>query len=93
MPLEQEIRLCRDYVALERERYGDRLDLSLRDDQLFFRVINSRQPEAPTGNGLGIANVRKRLALLYPGRSTLTAYPKEDVFISTLEINLCPSAA
>ncbi|HTJ11553.1 MAG TPA: histidine kinase [Dinghuibacter sp.] len=135
VPLEQEIRLCRDYVALERERYGDRLelsmnfageiagreispmlfqpfienafkhgtseqlgkvwisiDLSLRDGQLFFRVINSRQPEAPTGNGLGIANVRKRLELLYPGRSSLTAYPKEDVFISTLEIDLCPSA-
>jgi Histidine kinase len=137
VPLSQEIRICRDYVALEGERYGERLDismtfegditerkiapmlfqpfienafkhgtseqlgnvwisidLSLQDDQLLFRVINSRQPDAPAtaGQGLGIANVRKRLALLYPGRSTLTAIPRQEEFILTLQIDLCPSA-
>lgn len=135
--LSQEIRICRDYVALESERYGERLDismtfdgdiaerkiapmlfqpfienafkhgtseqlgnvwisidLSVQDDQLLFRVINSRQPDAhAAGQGLGIANVRKRLALLYPGRSTLTAIPRDEEFILTLQIDLCPSAA
>lgn len=136
VPLSQEIRICRDYVALEGERYGERLDismnfegdiadqkiapmlfqpfienafkhgtseqlgnvwisidLSLQDDQLLFRVINSRQPDSPadSSQGLGIANVRKRLALLYPGRSTLTAIPREEEFILTLQIDLCPS--
>lgn len=138
VPLSREIRICRDYVTLESERYGDRLDismnfdgdiaerkiapmlfqpfienafkhgtseqlgnvwisidLSLQDNQLLFRVINSRQPDAPdaTGQGLGINNVRKRLALLYPGRSTLTAISRKEEFILTLQIDLCPSVA
>jgi Histidine kinase len=134
--LSQEIKICRDYVALESERYGERLDismsfdgditrqkiapmlfqpfienafkhgtseqlgnvwisidLSVHDDKLLFRVINSKQADAQaeTGHGLGIGNVRKRLALLYPGRSTLTTIVREDEFILTLQIDLCPS--
>jgi LytS/YehU family sensor histidine kinase len=138
VPLSQEIRLCKDYVALEQERYGDRLDismnfagaiadrkiapmlfqpfienafkhgtaeqlgkvwisidLSVQDDQLLFRVINS-MPVTAVGyvnGGLGIANVRKRLELLYPGRATLTTHPREEEFILTLQIELCPSVA
>lgn len=132
VPLSQEIRLCRDYVALERERYGDRLDvsmsfrgetecviapmlfqpfienafkhgtseqigkvwlsvdLSVLDGNLFFRVINSIPQNAiqTTPGGLGIANVRQRLELLYPGRSSLTTLAREDVYISTLQIKL-----
>jgi two-component system LytT family sensor kinase len=136
VPLSQEIRICKDYVTLEGERYGERLDismtfegdiaerkiapmlfqpfienafkhgtseqlgnvwisidLSLQDDQLLFRVINSRQPDSSEAGskGLGIANVRKRLALLYPGRSTLTTISREEEFILTLQIDLCPS--
>lgn len=135
VPLSQEIKICRDYVALEAERYGKRLDismnfngdiaerkiapmlfqpfienafkhgtseqlgnvwisidLSLQDDQLLFRVINSRQPDVPvSAQGLGITNVRKRLALLYPGRSTLKTIPRDEEFILTLQIDLCPS--
>ena len=136
--LSEEIRVCRDYAALERERYGDRLDLSMsfegeidgrkiapmlfqpfienafkhgtaeqvgkvwisidlsvQDDQLLFRVINSMPAEVarPMTGGLGIANVRKRLELLYPGVFTLTATPREEEFILTLQIDLCQSAA
>jgi sensor histidine kinase YesM len=138
--LSQEIRLCRDYVALELERYGDRLDismsfsgeigerkiapmlfqpfienafkhgtseqigkvwisidLSVQDDQLLFRVINSMPehsgPLAGRGGGVGITNVRRRLALIYPERATLTAIPRKEEFILTLQINLCPSVA
>ena len=29
VPLEREISICKDYIELERERYGDRLDVSL----------------------------------------------------------------
>jgi LytS/YehU family sensor histidine kinase len=45
--------------------------LSVRGDQLLFRVINSADlavRERPAG-GIGIANIQRRLELLYPDRT------------------------
>jgi two-component system sensor histidine kinase AlgZ len=131
--LEKEIGVMKDYIALEWERYGSRLEisqkfsgdledkliapmlfqpfvenafkhgtseqvgrvwidieLSVKNDQLFFRVINSvdwspgpRQP-----GGIGINNTRRRLELLYPGRYSLQQDKGEEVYVVTLTIDL-----
>lgn len=111
VPLQEEIAFCRDYIELERERYGDRLRietefsdhwagiaiapmlfqplienafkhgaseqlgnvwiairLTVDTDRLDFQVTNSAKPAAASSDGIGIANIRRRLQLLYPGR-------------------------
>jgi hypothetical protein len=140
--LKKEIAFCRDYIELETERYGDRLDLcvefpddiggtadigdrliapmlfqpfienafkhgaaeqvgkvwmsialSVRNDQLLFRVINSADltvRERPAG-GIGIANIKRRLDLLYPDRYQLIREQDEDKHFISLTIDL-PSA-
>jgi hypothetical protein len=131
--LKKEIAFCRDYIELESERYGDRLDLcvefpddigdrliapmlfqpfienafkhgaaeqvgkvwmsialSVRGDQLLFRVINSADlavRERPAG-GIGIANIQRRLELLYPDRHQLVREQDEDKHFISLTIDL-----
>jgi len=117
VPLPQEIAFCRDYIELERERYGDRLRidtefngdparmritpmlfqplienafkhgaseqlgkvwvdirLSVEGTRIVFMVVNSAAPPAggAVADGIGIANIRRRLQLLYPGRHQFT---------------------
>jgi sensor histidine kinase YesM len=131
--LGKEILIMKDYIALEQERYGQRLDVSLnfsgdigdktiapmlfqpfvenafkhgtaeqlgrvwlsielsvRQDQLFFRVINSVDGrEGIRGNGgIGINNVRRRLELLYTGKFSLQQDAGKEVHIITLTIDL-----
>ena len=67
------------------------IDLSVKSNQLFFKIINScSQPiHESAGNGIGINNVKKRLELLYPGKFQLqTGYEEEGVYIVTLSIEL-----
>lgn len=69
------------------------IELKTKGDKLTFNVSNSKPETAPEKpamhySKIGLANVRKRLELLYPGRHTLQAYDEEDCFISILEIEL-----
>ena len=134
--LTKEIDAMKNYVALEHERYGERLevslnfsgdiedrmiapmifqpfienafkhgiseqlgktwmsiDLSVKNNQLYFKVINSRDVHADndtTHAGIGINNVKKRLALLYPSKNHLHYGVEDDVFIVSLVIELNP---
>jgi LytS/YehU family sensor histidine kinase len=136
VPLEKEIRVIKDYIALEQKRYGDRLEvslsftgplegkmiapmlfqpfvenafnhdisgeggrvwmsieLSIKDDQLFFRVVNSLFCDGPDpgDKGMGAGNIRRRLELLYPGRFILDQEAVEEVYITSLIIELSAS--
>ena len=54
-------------------------------------VANSDFPKADTdrsGSGIGIGNLRRRLALLYPGAHTLTFERTDGIHIARLVINL-----
>lgn len=70
------------------------VDMSLwvTDNKLTFSVENSKNTDTarPPGrhSGLGLANVRKRLALLYPGQHTLTIRPEPTRFVVDLIIRL-----
>ena len=132
--LSKEISVMKDYVALEQERYGDRLDVSLnfsgdiegkmivpllfqpfienafkhgtseqlgkvwlsidlsvKKNQLYFKIINSCDKNFSIdelNKGIGINNVRKRLELLYPGKSELYNGMEQGVYIVSMSIEL-----
>ncbi len=70
-----------------------RIRLSVQDSELLFLVSNRCAP-APAAahddaHGLGLANVAKRLDLLYEGRHTL-AIEQDDWFTVSLKIALPP---
>lgn len=131
--LSREVEIIRDYISLEKERYGERLDVSLnfsgdisdrmiapmlfqpfiensfkhgtseqlgkswmsidlsvKRSQLYFKVINScgKEGDVTTTKGIGIENIRKRLAVLYPGRFVLRNGVEGDVYIVSLSLEL-----
>jgi Histidine kinase len=139
VPLEDEVAFCQDYIELECERYGDRLDvvtrftgdfegkmvtpmlfqpfienafkhgaaelvgkvwmniaLTVDDHQLLFRVVNSADRSAQRSlgreGGIGIANIVRRLQLLYPGRHKFIRNQDERIHSISLTIELTPAS-
>lgn len=132
--LTREIQILQDYINLERERFGSRLDLvihisgdladkkipplllmpfvensfkhganemvdqawisldlSVKDDILKFKLINAKAQAAdPTGRSayVGLANVKRRLGLLYPGAHDLRITENNDTFVVFLSLHL-----
>ncbi len=70
------------------------IELSVKHDQLLFRVINSVdwKATAQVAGGIGINNTRRRLELLYPGKHTLLQDTGNEVYIVSLTIDLGTSA-
>jgi LytS/YehU family sensor histidine kinase len=139
VPLEKEIKLIRDYMGLEKVRYGNRLDMqvevngeykvkliapllmipfvencfkhgasamrgqqwiklniTINEDQLDFKLSNSKPPDLNGANnkkGIGLANVQKRLQLLYPGKHSLEIKSTTDSYIVHLQVSLQKSTA
>ncbi|HVZ57741.1 MAG TPA: sensor histidine kinase [Chitinophagaceae bacterium] len=72
---------------------GDyRMDISLKKerDGLSFRIENSLPADWPVERrgGIGLENLRRRLALLYPGRHRFSAQFREDRYIAELSLIL-----
>lgn len=65
------------------------IEISFQKNELKFKIENSISPEikANPGSGLGIQNVKKRLALLYPNQYALKIDDKEERFCVELKIN------
>ncbi len=71
------------------------IKLTAEAEQLHFEVSNSLAPAAPSRafGGVGIANVRKRLALHYPAQDyQLTIQAAPDTYRVTLTLRLQPPA-
>jgi Histidine kinase len=66
------------------------IGLSVRGDQLSFRVINSADLaiRERSAGGIGIANIQRRLELLYPDRHQLLREQDEDKHLISLTIDL-----
>ncbi len=66
------------------------IDLSVKQNQLYFKIINSCDENGIVNNekGIGINNVRKRLELLYRDRFDLQHGIEAGVYIACLAIEL-----
>ena len=69
------------------------LFLEVKPEQLNFRVSNNFDSGSTTSidlttSGIGLENVQKRLALLYPDRHELAVIRTENEYSVTLELNL-----
>ncbi|RYY94912.1 MAG: histidine kinase, partial [Chitinophagaceae bacterium] len=67
-----------------------RLVLHIAEGELVFQTSNAVAPaeQRPAPGGIGLQNVRKRLALLYPGRHTLDVAAADGQFTVTLSLQL-----
>lgn len=70
------------------------LDLVVKADSLTFKIISS-QPDADAGPGTppAFANIRERLARLYPGHHRLKVLPEPDSLLVALHLQLAPASA
>jgi hypothetical protein len=65
--------------------------VEVKEGMLIFSVQNpvgrdsSRSLDEP--GGIGLPNIRKRMALLYPGQHTLEIHEHDDTFVVVLKIN------
>ena len=68
-----------------------RLNIHIKEDQLEFNLSNSKPIDIPGINnkkGIGLANVQKRLELLYPERHFLKIESTDDTFSVYLQVSL-----
>ncbi len=66
-------------------------DLSVAENRLILKTSNTNFPKNQTdtsGSGIGIENLKKRLALLYPEKHNFTAEVNEGMFCLNLSIDL-----
>lgn len=66
------------------------LFFDVRNNKLFFKCINSKPVLKPAGNsgGLGLANIRRRLELLFPASHNLNIEEDSETYSATLTIKL-----
>jgi len=66
------------------------LKIDIRNNQLDFQLSNSKPVQTISGNkkGIGLANVQKRLQLLYPGKHYMKTESANDTFNVHLQIDL-----
>ena len=68
------------------------LDMSLKDNLLKCKVVNSKNEYVPHHqNGVGIDNVKKRLELLYHDKYDLKLSDEGDFFVVSLTLELHPA--
>jgi two-component system, LytTR family, sensor histidine kinase AlgZ len=132
--LEKEIEAMKNYIDLEKERYGNAIeiswsvegnikdkfispllilpflenafkhgiseqiekpwlsvDISAKSEILRCKIVNSKNEYMPyhtNGNGIGIQNVKKRLALMYPDSFELKMHDEGNFFVVSFYIKL-----
>jgi hypothetical protein len=130
--LEKELEIMKNYIGLERERYGNKIDISwnvagevqdkfiaplmvlpfienafkhgtaeqiekcwlsvdisVKENTVKVKIANSKNEYAiRRNNGIGIANVKKRLAFIYPGNHELKLNDEGHFFVVALTILL-----
>ena len=67
------------------------LRIQIKEDQLDFNLSNSKPPQTngtKIKNGIGLANVQKRLQLLYPGKHFLKIESTSDTYSVHLQLRL-----
>ena len=78
-------------VAAQLKSHGVRVEVDSSDEALRLRVVNdvARSWHGLHGAGIGMANVRERLAVQFGERASFTAGPAEgDVWIAEIRMPL-----
>ncbi|HZH38004.1 MAG TPA: histidine kinase [Flavisolibacter sp.] len=132
VPLTREVKMLEEYIALEKIRYGNNLDINVElppaetgvsiapllllpfvensfkhgtsnmleqpwisltitveGDWLKMKLLNGMAGEEKKEPcGIGLKNVRQRLAFLYPDKHTLSITSEEEIFIVNLKLLL-----
>ncbi|MEM1220637.1 MAG: histidine kinase [Bacteroidota bacterium] len=73
--------------SLAEKAYID-LRITTTESSIICTIINNYEPKTERKKGIGLANLRKRLALLYPDRHRLTIQKTEKEYTFSLEIQL-----
>lgn len=65
-----------------------RIDLTIEKDQINYSVINSSFPEKEkiTDSGIGLENLKKRLAILYPNKFNLITKEENNTYVAQLTL-------
>jgi sensor histidine kinase YesM len=65
------------------------VNISVTHDTLKYKIVNSKNENVPhSQNGIGVENVKKRLALIYPGKYELKMNDQGNFFVVSLLIKL-----
>lgn len=135
VPLSKEVKFLENYIAIEKMRYGDKLEVDVRvtgnqhtviapmvilpfvencfkhgaseelqqawvtvqieaaEHAILIKVENSKSNNGNNhhGDGIGIQNVKRRLALLYPSRHELRILDGSETFLVILTIQVSAS--
>jgi two-component system LytT family sensor kinase len=78
-------------VLVEEPMIEVSMDIYRETNTLAFKVINNvsqAKIKAVSASGIGLANVRRRLSLLYPNRHTMVVEEKDELFSVYLTIKL-----
>jgi two-component system LytT family sensor kinase len=63
------------------------IHLQVQDEQVLFNVVNQRSDEQKDATtGVGLTNLRRRLALLYPGRYSLQVESEGEQYSTSLRL-------
>lgn len=85
MPLVENV-----FKHLEKAKSKIKIYLELRGSTIILRTENSfnKGPDEKTSGGIGIANTKKRLDLIYPNQYSLTSKLTDNFYHSELKIKL-----
>lgn len=64
------------------------ITLRTQGNRLYFQVVNSFEQPAERDTGIGLANLQRRLTLLYPGKHRLITAAENHTFKAELELDL-----
>lgn len=65
------------------------LDIAVTEDEMRFRLVNGKSNCSQSrAAGIGLQNVKKRLALLYPGNHDLRISEDDDTYVVSLRLML-----
>ncbi len=76
-------------ASLELDQSWVKVDIEILADRMLFKIENNKVASNGNGNqeGIGIANARRRLDLLYPGNHELKILRGDETFLVILTIN------
>ena len=78
-------------ASMMRGRQWIKVKIRIEVDRLHLELSNTKPADTgliQTKSGIGLANARKRLELLYPGKHSLDILSTEDVYVVKLELEL-----